>query len=270
MYACKDCGLAFEQVDNNGRCEGCAAAQTQQQATNNTGESELDKIRREQQAMNQRLSTLASSMQQPPAQQQQQMDPADATKQFYSNPIAASDYIATQRAQQVAQQMMSVDHETMVAVAKREAREAAPEVWEKYGSEIEARAAQNPPVYHRNVGMWKNIATMVAGEHYRELARDQREAAEEGKTKAPAVRTGGPAAPSTRPAPSLQREEELSPLAKEVAKKMRLSDSRMREAIKNYANQGDERDPSVPSSWDAVMTFGPGTGRYRTQEQGAK
>lgn len=265
MYACKDCGLAFDQVDNNGRCEGCAAAATAQNPPQQQGESEVERLRREQQVLNQRFDMLQGTIQQQQQQPQVQQSQADVNKQIWANPAQAIDYMATQRAAQAAQQMMSVDHDTMVEQAKRLARDASPEVWEKYAAEIEMRVAQNPPIYHRNVNLWKEMATRVAGEHWRELARDEREAANADKPKAPAIRTGGPAAPSPRSAPAIHREEELDPLAKEIAKKMRLDEGKMRQAIKNYANQGSESDPTVPSSWDEVFTFGPGTGPNRKQ-----
>lgn len=264
MYACKDCGLAFDQLDNNGRCEGCAAAAKAQAPQQQQTESEIARIAREQEAMNQRFQMLQNSVQQ--TQQVQQPNQVDVNKQIWANPAQAIDYMATQRATQAAQQMMSVDHDTMVENAKKLAREASPEVWEKYAAEIESRVAQNPPLYHRNVNLWKEMATRVAGEHWRELARDERDAANADKPKAPAIRTGGPAAPSPRPAPAINREEELAPEAKEISKKLRLGgDDRMRQAIKNYANQGSESDPTVPSSWDPVFTFGPGTGPNHKQ-----
>lgn len=270
MTACKDCGLAFEQVDNNGRCDGCASAYA---APGQQAESEIERLKREQEAMNQKFNMLASAVQrgaQPPQQPApQQVSQADAARQFYADPVAAADYIASQRTQQMAQQMMAVDHDTMVENAKRLAREGNEEVWEKYSGEIETRMAQvNAPMYHRNVNAWKNIANQIAGERWRELRASEREAADEGKPKAPAIRTSGPAAPSTRRAPAIQTNEiELSDEAKTIAKKLKLAkgeqtaDQRMRIAIKNYENQGSENDPTAPSSWDQAFTFDSEIGR---------
>lgn len=59
----------------------------------------------------------------------------------------------------------------LASMAKSQAMTHRPDVWERYGPEIESTMASMPANARGNVETWKRIVNYVAGEHVDELAR---------------------------------------------------------------------------------------------------
>ena len=256
MTQCRNCQLSFEKVNEQGLCEGCA----QELGLAPKKDAELDAMRKQLEATEQRMKQLEGSLRGTPPAAPAPPDVADVNKRIWQNPAQSVAEMVYAGAQQVVGQQMAMDHETMVAVARDKAKEMSgdAELFDKYRTEIEQRVAAQPPAYHRNVNVWVNAAQGVYGSHARELRYEQKDAANEGKPKAPAIRTtgDGPAPPSPRSA-SAPRTEPLSDEAREMARRFRMSEEKFRQGMQAYENQGDPQDPTKPSSWDQVFSFGP-------------
>jgi hypothetical protein len=262
MNQCKNCRLGFnEPLDAAGHCPQCAAELAPPPPAKE--DDEMVKLRRQLAESDQRLQMAISSTRQP-AQPATPPSESDVNKQFFAAPARVTAEIAYAAAQQVAQQNDAASHETLVSVAKSQAREGTdPEAFDKYKAEIEQQAmafSGNNPAYLKNITLWKNAAEVVFGRHFREAKAAVREAAE--STRAPAFRVGdGPAPPSPRGAQA-PKPEALPEEAKQIARKLRITEDQMRKGIEMYNNQGNENDPSQPSSWDPYFTFDGKTGRH--------
>ena len=221
--------------------------------------SDIERLRQEVQLGNQRFNMLEASLRQaaqPVAQQPgpQQPDLTEINKHIWANPARAMENMNAQFQQQLGAAFAN-DQEALVTVARNSAREIDADLWERYKGEVEERMAQLPVQYHRNPNTWKIAFQNVLGAHYRDLRSDAAEKDRPARTPAIKVKDG-PAAPSTRPAPT-PADAELDPQALQIGKKMRLLDPEkdMRRGLQLYANQGDPDDPTKPSSWDEVITF---------------
>lgn len=260
MKPCKRCSLAFSSLDQNGHCAECAAAVSA--AAPQSGTDEIARMRADLERQNQQIADLNQRLARPAA-----APPADAEaqikRQAWENPVGTMQAVAQHTFNQLAAQ----DHETMRLTAKKAARDQDPEMahlFDKYADEIEQAVNTMHPSFHRNVNVWATAFENVRGRHIRELIAAEREKQQETKPATPAIRipgSNGPAAPSPRQAPSTERRTELSDEAKTVARKLRLSEDRMAQAIKDFENQGDATDPTVASSWDRVMSFDRNTGQ---------
>lgn len=228
------------------------------------GGSDINALRSQMEQQNQRFQMLEHSIRNAASQQPQQQQPAtdinELNKQIWANPAAAIDQIASTRAAQMIQnavgQSQANDHETMVEMAKNQARSMDTDVFDRYRSEIEQKVLQLAPQYHRNVNVWKTAMENVAGRHYRELAADAKE--KTAPAKGPAFKVSdGPASPSTRPAPvaaSQELDEETLRVGRKFVGKNNPEEY-MRRGLHLLANQGDPNDSSAPSVWDEVITF---------------
>jgi hypothetical protein len=278
MKQCKQCQLAFDEVNEAGLCATCAPTQTQQR------DPEIDALKAQLQQSDARFRMLAGSIQQQQQPQQQQISPEDARRalnqQAWADPATFVQNAAGAIANQAVSAALANDHDTIVGMARDQARnmfdEATRPYFDKYQNEIVQRLNQYAPQFHRNVNVWKNTADQVIGVHFREILADQREQERAGQPQAPAVHisNNGPAAPSTRQAaPSRERVEELTPEGKRIASRLDITEDQMRQGIKDFNNQGDADDPSVPSSWDRVISFNRRTGplgRRLAKEQAAR
>lgn len=272
MKQCKKCQLAFESLNPEGLCETCAPVAAR--------DSEVDALKAQLQQSDQRFQMLASSVQQQnrPAQPSQEEQQRALNQQAWANPAQFTQAVAQHAAQQAVGAALSNDHDTIVGVAISQAREGTDEemrkYFDKYLPEIKQRMNEYGIQYHRNSNVWRNMAASVIGAHVREIMHDQREAEQQasGKQKAPAVRTqDGPAAPSTRPAQGGSREEPLPEEAVKIAKRLGITETQMRQGIKDFESQSD--DPNTPSSWDRVVSSDNNTGhvaRRKAQEAAAR
>lgn len=218
------------------------------------------------------VSSMQNAAQQQPQPQQTPQSVEDLNKQIWQNPSAMVDQIASVRAQQIAQQMvgnaMSQDHETMVSVARSQAREEAgdmTDLFDRYRSEIESIVGQNQPQYHRNVNVWRAARDRVFGMHARELRATAKEEREKDKPKAPAFRIGDGPAPPSAPRDPKQPRGEVDPMVKVLAQKLDIDEERMADGVEKYNSQyrtieGALGDPNHPSPWDPYISFNEKTG----------
>lgn len=276
MKQCRQCNLAFDSVNEQGLCATCAPAQQQQPPSQRDGE--LERMRAQLAQSDQRFQMLEASVRQAQQPQQQQLSPEEqrrqANQQAWANPAEFTHNVAAQVANQAVNQALAADHETMVIVARDKAKEQLDDemrpYFDKYLPEIIQRLNGMQPQFHRNVSVWLNNAQMVIAAHFREIMHDQKEAAQaaSGRQQAPAIRVNdGPAAPSPRaPGASGKRVEELPDEAKRIARKLGISEDRMREGIKAFENQ-NEGDSDKPSSWDPYISFNRETGHVARRRQ---
>lgn len=95
----------------------------------------------------------------------------------------------------------------MASLAKTQAMSHRPEVWAKYGPEIETTMSSMAPEARANVDVWKRVVNYVAGEHVDEIARAKaEEIIARGSDSGMLSTQGGP--------PSVDRGSALSPIRK--------------------------------------------------------
>lgn len=105
--------------------------------------------------------------------------PAIDPNLMYNDPAAyTAAVIAAARAE--ARQEFQAETQSAVAplasMARNQAMTFRPEVWARYGPEIDALMADVNANARLNVDLWKRAVNMVAGEHVDEIAREKAEA----------------------------------------------------------------------------------------------
>lgn len=281
MTNCKNCGLAFDNVNAAGHCDGCATELSQQQQTPQR-DQQLDAIQAQLAQNQQQFAMLNNSLRQqtaPPPQAQAAPDRTAINREIWADPAKVLEFGQAQTQQMINQAVsgaMAQDHEAMVELAKDKAKGTDPDemaLFDKYYQGILQRVATVAPQFHRNPTVWRNAFHAELGAHHREIRQVQRDEAETGRPRSAAIRThDGPSAPSPRSGPSPQKTQ-LPDDAKFIARKLRITDDQMRQGIADYANQGDTKDPSKASSWDKVISFDQNTGQLgkrRAQKQAAR
>lgn len=63
----------------------------------------------------------------------------------------------------------------LASMAKAQARTHRPDIWDRYGPEIETTMASMPSEARANVETWRRVVNYVAGEHVDEIARAKAE-----------------------------------------------------------------------------------------------
>lgn len=220
-----------------------------------------------------RLKRLITAPPQPVAQPGQQMSREDMDKQFFRNPIDASIAIATKAAQDTMAQQQGPSFDTLVQVARNEARGTDVKqqaIFDKYIAEIEVAVATAPPNYRTNVNVWRNAFNVTKGAHLEEIlaeAGTSSQTAEPPRSAAVHIRDGsGPAPSSPRPGQP-PRGEQLSAEEQRVARKFKMSDERYLAGKKHYEGQTDpQSNPIGPSSWDPMITFDSADSRRKARE----
>lgn len=160
---------------------------------------------------------------------------------FWNDPLGMSAAIATQAANMARQSSGGID--TLIEVARGEARKDDPEVFDRYEQEIRFQLQSVDPQFHQNVTVWKNAFNMVRGAHSKEIY--------EMRKAAPATPSGsdGPAVPRPASAPPAPKTK-LSEDQKYVAKKLGVTEEQYTHGSKIIEEQhGREASP-----WDAVIT----------------
>ena len=171
--------------------------------------------------------------------------------EFWKNPLGMTQAIAA-RAVAEASAAVTPATDTLVNVAKEQARSRDPRIFDLLRAEIEAKVQGMPPQFHQSAAVWNNAFNMAVGENLDRVtaARATPPAAPAAAAAAPA---GGPAMPSSRqPAPP--PEEKLTDDEKEFIGKFGLSAESYRRGKQRYEAQGTGK-PNTPSSWDEVITF---------------
>lgn len=95
----------------------------------------------------------------------------------------------------------------LTSMAKAQAQTHRPEIWKKYGPEVETMMANLSPAVKANVAVWRQAVDLVASNHVDEIAREKAEAL---------MRAGGDpgSLPSSGGPPAPNRSSSLSPLHK--------------------------------------------------------
>lgn len=186
---------------------------------------------------------------------------ADLKKQFFEDPLQSSAIIAKQVTDHVMAQTTGASFDTLVTVARNEARKAQPEVWDSYEAEIIALVEANTgniPLSRQNVNVWLNGARQVAGAHLDDLVKKKTDAAAAAgdNNRAPAFhisKDGGPAPAGSASARGANNKVQLSDDERTIARGLGLSDESYHKGKELL--EGQNYKPSEKSSWDKYMTF---------------
>lgn len=200
----------------------------------------------EQRRMVTNLTSQFQRTQQPT--QQSTMD--DLNRQFYKEPVTTAAAIAQQAAREIFQQQGQNGHETLIAVAKEQARKRDPELFDKYQTQIQARVNLTDPQFHSNIQVWNSAFDMAMGAHMDEIRDEIRKKS----PQAPAIKIsqGGPDIPNGQQGQAPKAGgSNLSPEELQMAKNLDISPESYAKGKEDYDNQSDKGK----SSWDGLVTF---------------
>jgi hypothetical protein len=172
----------------------------------------------------------------------------DLEAEFWKNPVSVAETIA-RKAVNDAAAMPNPSFDTLVTVARNEARNRDPKIFDLLLPEITIKVEGMPPQFRQSSSVWNNAFNMAVGENMDKVIAERTRAA----APAPAPSGGGPAAPSPRaasapPVPKLTDEERT------FCGRFGLSEDGYRRGKSRYEGQGSGA-PDKPSSWDEVITF---------------
>ena len=177
----------------------------------------------------------------------------EVEKEFWKNPISTVEAItkkAITEANAQTQNQPNPAFDTLVEVARRQARDRDPEIFDMLIAEISTKINGMPAQFHQNSQVWNNAFNMAVGENMDRVIEKRRAR----QTPPPTAASGpGPAAPSAR-ASAAPPAEKLSDDEREFCKKFGLSDDAYRRGKVRRDEQGSGR-PGEKSSWDGVLTF---------------
>jgi hypothetical protein len=152
---------------------------------------------------------------------------AELERQFWADPLTMTHVIATTAAANERQNILNQHGATLESVAKERARAADPETFDKLEPHILEKMAAVDQSLRTNPGAWANAFNLVKGERINDVI--------ELKSKAPRP-SGGPAAPSTKPAPAPPATQ-LTPEEQHWANVFRLSPDQYKEGREIYGDQ---------------------------------
>jgi hypothetical protein len=174
-----------------------------------------------------------------PAQQPAGQPPSkeDIEKIFWKDPLPMVDAIARRAAWETEQRVHASGADTQRQVARDKAREADPEVFDKYALEVERMVAQVAPQFQGNLNVWQNALNMVRGQHVDEIfAMKLEKKGDQVNEPSRSQGNDGPAKPSPRQ-PTPPKATPLTDDQKEVARGLHLSEEEYRRGVDRYANQ---------------------------------
>lgn len=204
----------------------------------------------------------------PPQAQPARPDPKAIEAEFWKNPLGMTQAIATAAVNQAMQQPQA-GADTLADVARKQARDREPKIFDLLAAEIEGKVKGMPPQFHTSVSVWNNAFNMAVGENLdRVLAERAKGAPPVPGTPTATAPQGGPALPSPR-APQAPPEEKLDDAEKDFIKRFGISEAGFRRGKAAYEAQGEGR-PNEPSSWDAHITFDSEQKKRREREAKAK
>lgn len=226
---------------------------------NKDGDPELKKMREELNRLVGKVDKIGAPppRQDPPPQPGQPLSKKELETRFYQNPLESTAQIATAVAQSMRAQDGSATYDTMVEVAKGEARKGQEKLWDKYATEVEAlvfTSTEQNPLVRQNIFVWKNAFNQVKGNHVDELISEAK-AEPAGGNRSAAIHIsdeGGPSAPSRAAGPP-PAGDKLSAEEQTMARNLGLSNEQYAEGKRRYDAQDSK--PSRKSSWDDLMTF---------------
>lgn len=195
-------------------------------------------------------SIMAMQEQPRPEQSQPKLSQEELRDMFWNDPVKYADALAQRRAYEIAQHSMQPHMETLVDYAKKQAREANPELFDKYATDIEKKVKDHTePQWHTNVHVWRNAASVVFGEKMKEIMDEKQQRSPDG----PSLKSAGTKSPGEGKSVKLSQEE------REVAKRMGLTE-------KQYA-RGKEAYDDQSKAWDNIITFSTRDKSRRQREQ---
>jgi len=228
---------------------------------------EVVRLRSEVARNRQDLDALRSRVTAPPApaaSNGQGMSPAEMAREFYKDPVAHSAAIAERVVTERLKTEGEPTRQTMIQMAKSQARAKDEKFFDKFYLEIEAAVNSVAPQFHGNITVWENALKLVKGNHIDEIIAEKIAAGQaappapqgNGQSAALHIREGGgPSEPSPRSA-AAPGSAELSSDEKHVAKKLGLTEDQYKAGKAHLEGQNDPvRDPVGKSSWDAHITF---------------
>lgn len=187
-----------------------------------------------------------------PAASGQPLDATQLKTEFFKNPLEMSAAIAQRAVMEAQARQGAANYDTLLAIAKSEARKGSEDVWDKFSNEIEMMVkASVDPQFHTNINVWKNALTQVKGQHIDEILEMRKQQVPAETSRGPALhisREGGPAQ-SSRSAP-IPPKEKLSSEELDVARKLRITPEQYIEGKRFLEGQSEKG----PSSWDKYIT----------------
>ncbi len=157
----------------------------------------------------------------------------DLEKQFWKDPLGSVAAIAGHVAGQVAQatrQQDSGSRETLIEVARQQARAANPELFDQYYPEILALVQTMPPEARTNVNVWHNSRDVVFGRHIGDISVKKSAASSNGDGLIP---------PSPKPAPAPPKPK-LDEAEARMARNLGLSEEQYLAGKEAYADQSNK------------------------------
>jgi hypothetical protein len=154
-------------------------------------------------------------------------------RQFWKDPLGSVAAIAGHVAGQVAQatrQQDSGSRETLIEVARQQARAVNPELFDQYFPEILALVQTMPVEARTNVNVWHNSRDVVFGRHIGDISV---------KKPTPVSSTDGLTPPSPRP-PAAPPKPKLNEQEAIMAKKLGLSEDQYLAGKEAYADQANK------------------------------
>jgi len=232
-------------------------------------DKDAERLRAEIAAKDQENRELRAKLsRQPAAQPTQTVMPGNQPKtkkeieaQLWSDPLPFIDTMARVATQEMINSEMGSAHDTLVSVAKTQARanlrsEAEKALFDKYEGEIEQMVKQNAPAnFQRNVNVWTNAVNNVFGQHVAEITRDSRPSASIPRS------TDGPAPPSAPSIRSASPESKLTDEQREMAHNLaphvgwshEEAESKYAHGLHIHNNQPGGKATDA-SAWDDVIT----------------
>lgn len=161
--------------------------------------------------------------------------------EFWKNPVEVSSALAMRAAQEFSANAVMPHLDTLIAVARTEARNSCknPEIFDKYSAEIEAKLAQVHPQYRTNINVWKNAANNVFGEHIDDIAKTMGSKV--------VLTSDGPALPSPRAAAAPKT------AADKLSDEQKLWAGRLGLTPEQYAHGLEVVND--PDKWEQVITL---------------
>ncbi len=218
--------------------------------------AELERRGREVDDLKRRIMAPPPPSTPPPAPAGAPLDDAQLRTEFFKNPIGVSAAIAQRaahKAQQRAQAGNAASYDTLVSVARDQARASDPALFDALSLEVDTMVTtQVDPQFRTNSTVWRNAFAQVKGQNIDKVMQIKGQQPPPEPPRGPAVhisREGGPSgsSPPRAPAPP---SETLTDDEKHVARKLGLSEKAYLQGKKDLAGQAI----SGPSSWDRFIT----------------
>lgn len=207
--------------------------------------SELDRMRQDIAGIRDAVQNRPVLPPQPPAPDAGTPDVRSIEKEFWKNPLTVTAAISQHAVAQALQATQGQTHDTLVEVAKQQARNRLSsddaDLFDAYKGEIEQVVGTLAPQFQTNVNVWSNATTTVFGRHIADIVKIKAK-----KNGAPSPSGDGPAPPSTKGAPAPVKTP-LTPEEKQWAKNWDITEDEYR--------HGKEILDDQDKHFEEVLTF---------------